>query len=284
MPVLQSTKFEFVINLQTARALGLEIPAVAARPCRRGDRVKRRDFITLLGGAAAAWPLAARGQQGERMRRIGLLMTTVADDPESLARVGAFLQGLQELGWTDGRNVRMEYRLVAGNAERVRKFAAELVALAPDVILASGTTVMAPLLQATRTIPIVFVNVSDPVGQAALAQATAERYDYGLRIFWRPTAHESNHRHRRLLRARRERPRRHRAAEQRDEIAPLHSITSSAATRIRSLSAVILRAADRDLVLVGHGGLSIASCPVSVSIAYRRSRRREPPFKGTRAE
>src|SRR5712672_2457705 len=115
--------------------------------------MNRREFITLLGGAVA-WPLAARGQQAERTRRVGVLLTTAADDPESLARVGAFLQGLQESGWTDGRSVRIEYRLGPGNAERIRKFAAELVALAPDVILANGTTAMGPLLQATRALPI----------------------------------------------------------------------------------------------------------------------------------
>src|SRR5262245_51580736 len=101
--------------------------------------MRRRAFIWLLGGAAATWPLAARAQQPERMRRIGLLLTGAADDPESLARVGAFLQGLQELGWTDGRNVRLEYRWGSADAERIRKSAAELVALAPDVILVSGT-------------------------------------------------------------------------------------------------------------------------------------------------
>src|SRR5262249_39179212 len=100
----------------------------AARCRRRGDRVKRRAFITLLGGATA-WPLAARGQQSERMRRIGVFMPLAADDPESLARVGAFLQGLQALGWTDGRNVRIDYRWAAGDAERIRKYAAELAAL-----------------------------------------------------------------------------------------------------------------------------------------------------------
>jgi putative ABC transport system substrate-binding protein len=125
--------------------------------------MRRRTFITLLGGAAL-WPLAARAQQGERMRRIAVLMSTAADDPETLARVGAFLQGLQQLGWTDGLNVRIEYRFGSGDAERIRKHSAELVALAPDVILATGTSTVAPLLQATRAVPIVFAIVPDPVG------------------------------------------------------------------------------------------------------------------------
>jgi putative tryptophan/tyrosine transport system substrate-binding protein len=99
--------------------------------------VKRREFITLLGGAAA-WPLAARAQQGDRMRRIGVLMGMAENDPEGQARIAAFLEGLQQLGWTDGRNVRIEYRWPAGDAERIRRYAAELVALAPDVILAGG--------------------------------------------------------------------------------------------------------------------------------------------------
>jgi len=123
---------------------------------------KRREFITLLGGVAA-WPLVAYAQQPERMRRIGVLLTTAADDPESLVRIGAFLQGLQELGWTDARNMRIEYRWGSGNTERIRKYAAELVALGPDVILANGNTAVAPLQRATRTLPIVFVTVSDPV-------------------------------------------------------------------------------------------------------------------------
>ena len=130
--------------------------------------MKRRAFITLLGGAAAGWPLAARAQQGERMRRIAVLMPLAADEPESLARVGAFLQGLQALGWTDGRNVRIEYRWAAGDAER-RKYAAEVVALAPDIILANGASTVAPLLQVTRTLPIVFVQVTDPVGAGFVA-------------------------------------------------------------------------------------------------------------------
>jgi putative ABC transport system substrate-binding protein len=130
--------------------------------------MRRRDFITLLGGAPA-WPLAARAQQGDRVRRIGVLVPTAADDPESLARVGAFLQGLQELGWTDGRNVRIEYRWGYGNGERIRKSAAELVALVPDVILVNGTSAMGPLQQETRTLPVVFVNVVDPVSSGFVA-------------------------------------------------------------------------------------------------------------------
>jgi putative tryptophan/tyrosine transport system substrate-binding protein len=127
--------------------------------------MQRREFITLIGGAAVAWPLGASAQQGERMRRIGVLTVgAVADDPDGQARSAAFLQGLQQLGWTDGRNIRIDYRWGAGDADNIRKYAAELVALAPDVILASGTATMAPLLQATRTVPIVFTQVTDPVG------------------------------------------------------------------------------------------------------------------------
>ena len=126
--------------------------------------MKRREFITLLGGAAAAWPLAARAQQRERMRRIGVLMPLAADDPESQARIAAFLQGLQQLGWTVGRNVRIDTRWAAADADDIRRHAAELVALAPDVILAAGAAAVGPLLQATRTVPIVFVSVADPVG------------------------------------------------------------------------------------------------------------------------
>src|SRR5215468_2139147 len=112
--------------------------------------IGRRKLLVALGGAAAVWPLAARAQQPERMRRIGLLLTGAADDPESLARVGAFLQGLQELGWTDGRNVRLEYRWGSADAERIRKSAAELVALAPDVLLAAGTPTVSALQHVTR--------------------------------------------------------------------------------------------------------------------------------------
>ena len=126
--------------------------------------MRRREFITLLGGAAAAWPLAAHAQQRERMRRIGVLLPTGADDPEFQARVGAFLQELSQLGWSIGRNVRIDTRWATGNAGDIRKHAAELVALAPDVILAGGGAVVPSLLQATRTVPIVFTGTPDPVG------------------------------------------------------------------------------------------------------------------------
>jgi putative tryptophan/tyrosine transport system substrate-binding protein len=125
--------------------------------------MKRRQFITLLGGAAAAWPLAARAQQGERVRRVGVLMNLASDDAEGQARLAAFHQGLQQLGWTVGRNVQIDYRWGAGDADRIRKFAAELIALAPDVILSTGSPSVAALQQATRSVPIVFVTVVDPV-------------------------------------------------------------------------------------------------------------------------
>jgi len=130
-----------------------------------GEAMRRREFITLLGGVVTAWPLAVQAQQGERMRRIGVLTSgAAADDPDGQVRSAAFLQELQHLGWTDGRNIRFDYRWGAGDAENIRKYAAELVALAPDVILASGTATVGPLLQATRTVPIVFAQVTDPVG------------------------------------------------------------------------------------------------------------------------
>jgi len=124
--------------------------------------MRRRAFVTLLGGTVA-WPLAARAQQSERMRRIGVIMSGAADDPVGQAEAKAFQQGLQQLGWIDGRNVRTDYRWAAGTVENSRKYAAELVALAPDVILAVGGAT-GPVLQATRTVPIVFTVTSDPVG------------------------------------------------------------------------------------------------------------------------
>jgi putative ABC transport system substrate-binding protein len=125
--------------------------------------MRRRDFILLIGGAAA-WPLAARAQQGEPMRRIGVLMNAAADDPEGQAGVAAFQQALQQLGWNDGGNVRLDIRWSHNDVDLDRKYAAELVALAPDVVLASGTLSVAAFQHITRTLPMVFVRVSDPVG------------------------------------------------------------------------------------------------------------------------
>ncbi|MFY9879534.1 MAG: ABC transporter substrate-binding protein, partial [Pseudolabrys sp.] len=126
--------------------------------------MRRREFITLLGGAAATWPLAAHAQQPERVRRIAVLLSATADDVEYQAWVGAFLQALALLGWTIGRNVRIDTRWAGANAGEIRRHAAELAALAPDVILATGASTVGPLLQATRTVPIVFPFASDPVG------------------------------------------------------------------------------------------------------------------------
>jgi putative tryptophan/tyrosine transport system substrate-binding protein len=125
--------------------------------------VKRREFIAGLGGVAA-WPVVARAQQPERMRRVGVLMPGTADDAEYQARMAAFLQRLQQLGWTDGRNVQIDTRWAAGDANLIRKYVTELVALAPDVIPAPGSTTVGPLLQATPTVPIVFATLLDPVG------------------------------------------------------------------------------------------------------------------------
>ena len=126
--------------------------------------MRRRDFIKATVSAVTAWPLAGRAQQRDRMRRIGVLMALAADDPAGQARFIAFVQALQELGWTDGRNVRIDTRWAAGDAERFRRYAAELVALAPDVILASGGTGVGALLRVSRTVPIVFTQTQDPVG------------------------------------------------------------------------------------------------------------------------
>ena len=123
----------------------------------------------LLGGAAAAWPLVVKAQQAERTRRIGVLMNLAADDPEALARLAAFHQGLQEAGWAVGRNLRIEYRWGAGDADRFRRYSAELVALVPDAVLATSGTTVPWLLQATRSVPIVFTQTPDPVGAGFVA-------------------------------------------------------------------------------------------------------------------
>jgi putative ABC transport system substrate-binding protein len=127
--------------------------------------MRRRDFIKVIAGSTtAAWPLVGHAQQGERMRHVGMILPAAADDAEFQARVGAFLQALALLGWTIGRNVRIDTRWATTNVGDLRKHAAELVALAPDVILAPGASTLGPLLQATRSVPIVFPYVIDPVG------------------------------------------------------------------------------------------------------------------------
>ena len=131
--------------------------------------MRRRDFVALLGGAALASPVAARAQQPGRMRRVGVLMGVAESDPEGQARIAAFRQGLSDLGWADSRNLRIEYRWAAGDADRIRAYAAELVALAPDVLVGNGAPVLTALRDATRSIPIVFVLVNDPVGQGFIA-------------------------------------------------------------------------------------------------------------------
>jgi putative ABC transport system substrate-binding protein len=153
--------------------------------------VRRREFISLLGGAAA-WPLAARAQETQRVRRIGVLTAFASDDAAQQSRVLAFAQALAQSGWTEGRNVRIDIRWGAGDPERIRRYAAELVALAPDVILADGSGTTGPLLQATRAVPIVFVLVADPVG-AGFVQTVARPggnatgfmlYEYGIGAKW----------------------------------------------------------------------------------------------------
>ena len=129
----------------------------------------RRKFITLIGGAAAAWPLAARAQQAQQVRRIGVLMGWDESDREAQSNLAAFVQELQQLGWTDGRNMRIDYRWSNGDVNRMRIFAKELADLAPDAILAHTTPVTAALQRETRTIPIIFVVVSDPVGEGFVA-------------------------------------------------------------------------------------------------------------------
>jgi putative ABC transport system substrate-binding protein len=154
--------------------------------------IQRRSFITLLGGAAAAWPIAARGQQSERMRRIGVLMDFAADDPEGSARLAAFQQGLAELGWTVDRNVRIDPRWAATDVDRVGKYAAELVGLAPDVILAGGATAVRSLQQATSKVPIIFAGVTDPVGGGLVASLAHPggnstgftNFEYGISTKW----------------------------------------------------------------------------------------------------
>src|SRR6476661_3453870 len=146
---------------------GLPLCPIKPLRCRHlglGADMRRREFITLFGGTAVTWSLAARAQQGDRLRRVAILMTLAEDDFEGQRRVNAFVQGLQEFGWSRKRNISYETRWGAGDMDRSRTIAAEMAALAPDVILAPGSVTVGPLLQATHNVPIVFVHVPDPVG------------------------------------------------------------------------------------------------------------------------
>ena len=161
-------------------------------PCPSGDAMRRREFIRFVSGAAAAWPFRVRAQQGDRKRRIGVLTGTRAEDLDNKARLAAFEQALQQLGWTPGRNVRIDYRFAGGDAATSRKQAEELVALAPDVILSTGSFSTGSLLQATHTVPVVFTIVPDPVGSGfvdSLAQPGGNatgfmQFEYGLSGKW----------------------------------------------------------------------------------------------------
>jgi putative ABC transport system substrate-binding protein len=152
-------------NVKTARSWRGIVPFThLAREGRMTVTIGRRELLVALGGAAAAWPFAARAQQVDRVRRIGVLMSAVESDPRGLEYITAFAQGLAELGWIVGRNVRIEYRWGAGDLDRFRRYAAELVALSPDVVLAPAGSIVGAFQQASRTVPIVFVTTIDPVG------------------------------------------------------------------------------------------------------------------------
>jgi putative ABC transport system substrate-binding protein len=154
--------------------------------------MKRREFIKGFAGAAVAWPVMARAQQGERVRRIGVLMPGTADDREYQTRLAAFTERLSQMGWVDGQNIRVDIRWTAADSDRRRNFAAELVSLAPDVILVPGSSSVGPLRQATRTIPVVFATTADPVG-AGLVESLSRpggnatgftAYDYSIGGKW----------------------------------------------------------------------------------------------------
>jgi putative tryptophan/tyrosine transport system substrate-binding protein len=154
--------------------------------------MRRRDFIALLGGTAAAWPVAARAQNKDRIRRVGALLNGAVDDPLYQVRIDAFVQSLQQLGWIDGRNMRIEIRWVPADAELFRRYAAELIALAPDVLLAHSSPAVAALQQETHALPIVFIGVVDPVGAGFVANLARPGgnttgfsvLDYGMSTKW----------------------------------------------------------------------------------------------------
>jgi ABC-type uncharacterized transport system substrate-binding protein len=169
IPIEQATKFKFDCQPEDREDARHRYAHFHFAARRQGDRMRRREFITLISGATAAWPLATRAQQPDRMQRIGVLMAFDENDPNPKSWLSGFTKALAELGWTDGRNLSMNARWAAGNADRMRMFAKELVDLQLDVILANSTPVTASLQRETQTIPIVFVAVSDPVGSGFVA-------------------------------------------------------------------------------------------------------------------
>ena len=165
MPAERPTRFELIANLKTAKALGLEVPPYTTRPCRRSDRMmKRREFIAGLAGAAAAWPVTARAQQQDRGRRVAVLEGYAQSDPEGESRIRAFAEGLQELGWRDGRNVTIDYHFDAANPKILDANAAVLALQKPDVIVTTTTPITQTVLRYSKSTPVVFVNLSDPIG------------------------------------------------------------------------------------------------------------------------
>ena len=190
LPVQQATKYRADHQPQDRQDARPHRAADAACGRRRGHRmIARREFITLLGGAAATWPIVAHAQQSER---IGVLMQLAESDPEDQARIGAFREGLAKLGWTEGRNIRIDMRWAASDPGRLRTYAAELVGLKPDLILASGTPALSALQRETRTLPIVFAQVVDPVGAGFVASLARpggnitgfSQYEYAIAVKW----------------------------------------------------------------------------------------------------
>ena len=170
IPVEQPTKFDLIINLTTAKALGLDVPADAARSRRRGDRVRRREFITLIGGVVAAWPVPSWAQMPVRIQLIGVLWAGIIPGiPAAELAIAAFTEGLHELGWKEGENLKIEHRWVTSGAEQSKTLAKELVGLKPDALVVNSTPLLSVMASETRTIPIVFVRVADPVGQGLIA-------------------------------------------------------------------------------------------------------------------
>jgi hypothetical protein len=163
----RKSSIHFAVTHNAAATLSTDV--ISCGPWPKGRHMRRRDFITVLGSVAATWPLRAQAQQSDRVRRVGVLMAHAESDPQYQANVALFREGLQKLGWVDGQNIRIEVRWAGFDAEAMRRYAKELIALQPDLILSNDTPTTATLLQQTRTIPIVFATVSDPVGSGFVA-------------------------------------------------------------------------------------------------------------------